>query len=221
MSQTTSWWPRVLILGSITMCTAFAVAATGTPEKNPGAYATVDFAKIQGEYKAKASAETEIRTMQDKLDRQLQRRDSMPFLTEDEQKELDRLTDKDVAQRSDAEKKRIEELTNKGVQLSNEVNALRQKQEKDLTDADKKKIRDAEETYVKAQQTFTAMKESRDTKLREYAQSQSEALMKNVRAAIAHVAEQKGVAIVFNSEVAPYAGVDITSSVVTELNNKK
>ena len=44
--------------------------------------------------------------------------------------------------------------------------------------------------------------------------------MGKVRAAISKVAEQKGVAVVFNSEVAPYAGNDITPAVVGELNKK-
>ncbi len=220
MSSASNWWSRALIGGCVTMCTVFAMAATGKPEKNPGAYATVDFNKIQTDYKAKSAAEAEIRAMQDKLDQALARRDSMPFLTEDEQQELDKLTDKDPTQRTDAEKKRIQELTDKGTQMSNEVKALQQKSDKDLTDADKKRIRDAEQTFVNAQKVFAKMKEDRDSKLKEFATTQSEQLMKSVRAAIARVAEQKGIAIVFNSEVAPYAGIDITSSVLSELNKK-
>src|SRR5204863_475348 len=96
--------------------------------------------------------------------------------------------------------------------------ALQQKNEKDLTDDDKKRIKAAEEVYAKAQQAFAVMKEDRDRKLREYITTNSESLMKSVRQAVAKVAEQKGLSIVFNSEVVLHAGVDITAPVITELN---
>jgi len=198
-----------------------AVSASGGPGKAGGGdFATVDIAKIQNEYKAKATVESDLKALQDKLDGALQRRDAMPFLSDEDHKELDRLKDKDIAMRTDAEKKKIDDLTTKGNTQFSEIKALQQKSDKDLTEADKKRIKEAEDIYVKAQQSFAAMKEDRDKKLKEFITSNSETLLKNVRQAVAKVAEQKSLSIVFNSELVLYAGVDITAPVIGELNKK-
>jgi Skp family chaperone for outer membrane proteins len=221
MSQSLLWM-RGLILSCILLCIAFAVRASSAPDQKGGGLvlATVDYAKIQAEYKLKATMESDIKSLQGQLTKALQRRESMPLLTEAEQQELDKLWEKGADARSDAEKKRMEELKMKGDRLGAEIQALRQKDQKDINDADKKKLKDAEDIFVKAQQAFANKKEESSNKLDQLIKDNSDRLLKNVRSAIAKVAEQKGLTIVFNSEVAPYAGTDITQPVISELNKK-
>lgn len=221
MSQSLLWM-RALVLSCILLCIAFAVRASSAPDQKTGGMvlATVDYKKIQDEYKLKATMESDIKSLQQQLTGALSRREAMPLLTEPEQTELDKLWEKEVSARSDADKKRMDELKNKGDQLGAEIQALRQKDQKDINEADKKKLKDAEDTMVKAQQVYANKKEESSAKLQQFINENSDKLLKNVRQAIAKIAEQKSVSIVFNSEVAPYAGVDITQPVVTELNKK-
>ena len=218
MTRNLLWW-RGLVLSTIVLCIALALSAS-SQDKKTSTFANVDFLRIQNEYKAKAALEGDLQAMQNKLDQALARRDTMPFLSEDEHKELDKLYDKAATARTDVEKKRIDDLEKKSQQLNNEIQALRQKPEKDLTDPDRARIKQAEDQWAKAQQNFASMKEARDNQLKQFVATNSDKLLKDVREAVRKVAEQKGLAIVFNSEVAPYAGIDITTPVLSELNKK-
>jgi Skp family chaperone for outer membrane proteins len=218
MSQSPAWW-RALVLSTIVLCIVFAVSASGQDKKTGSTFATVDFQKIATSYGQREEVEKTIRTMRAKFDARLQRRDNMPLLTEVEQKELDTLTEKDNP--SDADKKRIKELTDKGQRLGTEIQALRQKADKDLTDADKQKIKDAEAAFIQAQQQYGNMKEDLTNQLQQYGTTNGDKLVGQIREAVKRVAEQKGVSIVFSSEVALYAGADLTDPVLAELNKKK
>lgn len=218
MSQSPLWW-RTLVLSTIVMCIVFAVRASGQ-DKKPGGFATVDLIKVQTEFKEKAKVEGDIRAMQARLQRAIDRRRELPLLAEAKHKELDELLDKDVAARSDKEKKRIDELNTEGTGLTAEARKLQQKDQKDLNDADKKKISENEAILVAMQQSLAALQEEGMAKIQQFVNTNTETLLKQMRNAVAKVAEQKGIAIVFNSEVAPYAGADITQAVVSEVNKK-
>lgn len=220
MSQS-SHWMRGMVLAAIVLCIVFSVRASGTPDKGALVMGVVDFGKVEKQYKLKATVESDLKVMQNRLMGNLSRRNDLPLLTEAEQSELDKLYEKKAAgPLSDAETKRIDEITNKGNQLSAEIRQLQQKDQKDLTDADKKKLRDAEAEFGKAQQILATKKDESDNLLKQFLAEKSEMLDNNVKAAVTKVAEQKGVTIVFSSQVVPYAGTDLTTQVVTELNKK-
>src|SRR2546425_4519919 len=122
MSQSLIWM-RCLIMSCVLLCIAFAVRASSATDKGALVLATVDYAKIQAEYKLKATMESDIKSLQGQLTNALQRRDSMPLLTEAEHTELDKLWEKDAAARSAAEKARLDELTVKGNRLGSEIQA--------------------------------------------------------------------------------------------------
>lgn len=218
MPQSPGWW-RALIASAIIVCLAFAVSASGQSGKS-GGFATVDVQKVTDGYKAMQLVQTDLKARQASSQAKLARRDSMPFLTEEEQQELDKLTDKPPASRSAADSARIKELTDKGARLGAEIDALRQKPDKDLSDADRQRIKDAAAAFDKAKQAFAALKETEDNALREFAVSNQEALMKNFRSAVGKVATDKGISIVFDGQVALYAGTDLTAAVLAELNKK-
>lgn len=215
-----SLWGRAIVLATVVLCIAFALAASGGPDKPSASFATVDIKRLESEYKTKATLEGDLAALQTKLDRALTRRQELPLLPEDDHKTLDQLTEKVATAPNDADKKKIDELTKKGLDRNNEIKALQQKQEKDLSDADKANIKGAEEILVKMNATLGSMKDARDNTLRQFINANSERLMKDVREAVKKIAEQKGIAIVFNSEVALYAGQDITTSVLSDLNKK-
>jgi len=202
----------------LAIITSLAVALGASGQGKGTGFATVDFKKLSNGYKAREAVDAELKTMQKQYEDKLQRRNNMPFLTEDEQKQLDALYEKTPV--SDADKTKIAAIENKAKAKSDEIQALRQKPEKDLTAADKATLSAADKVFQEAQGKFTSLKEDLANQLSQYGNNKSEDLMKKVRATIGKVAESKGVAVVFNSDVALYAGTDLTDAVLAELNKK-
>ncbi len=118
MSQSPTWW-RVLVLSAMVMCIAFALRASGASDKGI-TFATVDVQKINDNYKLKAVLETQFQQLQAKWQGRLARRQNMPLLTEDEQKQIDAIEDKGPNQ-TDADKATLKQLTDKAQQLNNQL----------------------------------------------------------------------------------------------------
>jgi Skp family chaperone for outer membrane proteins len=217
ISQNNNVWRNVIVISAMVALLAFALSANGE-QKTGGTFATVDFQKISADYKGRGTAEEEIRKEGQKIETRLARRDNMPFISEEDHKALDIIFEK--AAPTDVEKKKIEELTNKNKTRADEIQTIRQKPEKDLTADDKTKMAAADKDFRDATERFSKLKENWTGEFNQLKNNRGEDLMKKIRASIAKVAEQKGVAIVFNSEVALYAGTDLTDPVVAELNKK-
>jgi Skp family chaperone for outer membrane proteins len=220
MSQTNSMntWRGVLVAGSLVALTAFSLRASSDEKKNNGVFGTVDFKKLSAEYKAKDQVEGKLKGMQAQFQARLSRRDNMPLLSEEDQKTLDSLYEKE--NQTDGDKAKIKEIEDKAKKASDEIQGLSQKKDTELTDAEKKRLQETGQKIKDAQQKFAAMKDDLSQQFDRFGSGQQDDLMKNIKAAIAKVAEQKGLSIVFSSDVALYAGTDITPQVVTELNKK-
>src|SRR5436305_69369 len=97
MSQTNSMntWRGVLVAGSLVALTAFSLRASSDEKKNTGVFGTVDFKKLSAEYKAKDQVEGKLKGMQAQFQARLSRRDNMPLLSEEDQKTLDSLYEKE------------------------------------------------------------------------------------------------------------------------------
>jgi|YelNatPaOPRAMG01_1025707.scaffolds.fasta_scaffold26213_2 Skp family chaperone for outer membrane proteins len=215
MSQSPTWW-RVLVLSTMVVCLAFALRASGASEKQI-TFATVDIQKINDNYKLKAVLETQFQQLQAKWQGRLARRQNMPLLTEDEQKQIDAIEEKGPNQ-TDADKATLKQLMDKAQQLNNQLVALRQKKESELTDADKAQLATLEAQIAKASDQYNTMQDQMKADLTNFDNQNSELLVKNIRDAVAQVAKEKGITIVFNNQVVLYSGVDITDQVLAILN---
>jgi Skp family chaperone for outer membrane proteins len=220
MSQTNNLntWRGVLVAASLVALAGFSMRASSDEKKNTGVFGTVDFKKLSTDYKQKDQVEGTLKKMQAQFLARLSRRDNMPLLTEEEQKQLDSLYEKDNP--TDADKAKIKEIEDKAKAASDEIQKLSQKKDTELTDAEKKRLQDTGQKIKDAQAKFATLKEDLSQQFDRFGTAQQDDLMKNIKAAIAKVAEQKGLSIVFSSDVALYAGTDITPQVVTELNKK-
>jgi len=198
------------------VCLAFALRASGASEKQI-TFATVDIQKINDNYKLKAVLETQFQQLQAKWQGRLARRQNMPLLTEDEQKQIDAIEEKGPNQ-TDADKATLKQLMDKAQQLNNQLVALRQKKESELTDADKAQLATLEAQIAKASDQYNTMQDQMRADLTNFDNQNSELLVKNIRDAVAQVAKEKGITIVFNNQVVLYSGVDITDQVLAILN---
>jgi len=95
----------------LAIITSLAVALGASGQGKGTGFATVDFKKLSNGYKAREAVDAELKTMQKQYEDKLQRRNNMPFLTEDEQKQLDALYEKTPV--SDADKTKIAAIENK------------------------------------------------------------------------------------------------------------
>ena len=218
MSSSVVWW-RSLVAGCLVLCVALAVGASGQGAKPQSTFGTVDVQKINQQYKARQVALADLTALQSQLQARLTRRQNMPFLTEDEHKQLDALVEKGAAQ-TDADKAAAKALTDKATQLNTEFEQLNQKPDKDLTPEDRAKIQERRSAGFKMQQTVSALNDEYTNRMREFESTNLDRLMKEFRDAVKKIAEQKNLTIVFDSQFALYAGVDITAAVLAELNKK-
>lgn len=216
MSRPSFWWWRTLVLSAVAVFVALSLAASGQGGKAGPTFAIVDSQRIVKDYKARERAESDLRAVNDRFMQRLARRDSMPFLTEAEHATLDQLSEK--VSPADADKQKIDELTKKGQQQVADLQALRQK--KELTADEKTRLADAEQALNKAQERLASMREELSTQFKDMDSKATDELRTQIRAAVTKVAEQKGVSIVFDSGVALYAGTDLTTPVLAELNKK-
>src|SRR5205823_2104486 len=120
------------------------------------------------------SVEQQLKTMQAKYNAQLDRRDSMWLLTEDDQKALDAIYEKD--QKTPADETKIKELTDKAKRMSDELQALSQKKDTELSDTEKKKLQDASNQRRDATQRLATMKENLAGELDSRGNTEREAL---------------------------------------------
>lgn len=221
MTGSMGFW-RLLVLGCAGICGVIAVAAFGQGSRPAasGGFGTVDVQRVTKDYKAMQMAQRELEARQIRANARIQRRISMPFLTDEEHKQLDEIEAKEPASRSAAEVAKAKELSDKGMRLSGEIAALAQKPDSELTEADRQRMKDAESARTRVEGQIGAIREEEDAKLREYGMSNQERLTKEFRAAVKRVAEKRGLSIVFDVQVAVFAGADITDDVIKDLNSK-
>lgn len=214
------WWWRGLVALVLVLCIAFTLSASAQQGNKTGPlFASIDMVKVNADYKDMQLERTNFEVAAKKLQDQLDRRNTMPLLPEEDHKLLDTLHEKGAAQ-TDADKNKIKEMNDKSTKLRGEYETLQTKPDSQLTDADKAKLRQIEADLLKAKQNFAVLKDESENKLREMDKSTSEKLSAKFRTAVQKVAEQKGVAIVFKSDVVAYAGTDLTQAVLSELNKK-
>lgn len=222
MTSGANMW-RAMILMCLGICLVIAVTATGQGQRpaTGATFGTVDVQKVTREYKDMQVAQRGLTERQNRANARIQRWMNMPYLSEEELRELDTIEAKDPATRSAQEAARAKELTDKGMQLTSEIAALMQKADKDLTDADRQRLREAEAARARVQQRIEQIRDEEDAALREYGMTSQERLTQAFRASVKKVAERRGISIVFDTAVAVYAGTDITDDVIKDLNASK
>src|SRR5437868_597110 len=175
MSKDQTWY-RAIVLSTLILFIAFAVRASGQGDKPSSTFATVDFAKVANDYKAKQAFDSDAGAMQQKYQNRLARREQMPLLGEEKHKQLDALIEKQ-APTADDQKKRTE-LENEGAAQNQEVTTLRQTVKPDA--AQSARIQQIEQQLAKAQEQINQMKDGLENEMRQFRVTNSEKLMNQI-----------------------------------------
>jgi len=182
-------------------------------------FGSVDLGKLQNEFKGRQAYEQEINRLQGDFAGIMRRmvQGSAAFLTETEINELSGLYEKQA--QTDADKKRISALEAKGDQQSVQLGQLQNTASPDATQqAQLQQLTDAQ---TKGQRALQAVDRRFAQRIEDKAKELQSKMISELRVATAKVAQQKGLAMVFDGQFALYTQNDITEDVLKILNAGK
>ncbi len=181
------------------------------------AYGSVDIQKVLTAYNKRTSANDDLKAQADQYLAafNIQKADNM--LSETDQNSLSALLLKPT--RTPADEAQITALQTRSQADASELTALQQKP--NLTPADTARLAALTKEQQAGTQALTDANTNYSQMIDQKNQQESDALLVQIKAAVASVAQSKGLAIVFDSSVAIYAGNDVTQLVIDRLNAAK
>ncbi|MCW3058585.1 MAG: hypothetical protein JWQ02_406 [Capsulimonas sp.] len=178
------------------------------------AFGSVDLQKIQAGYTKRADLERSIQDINVRLSNQLKTQSGSDMLNLQQQQELQALLSKTAP--TDADKARITALQEQSNKDAAELTALQQKAN---ATADEKARMSALTNQRKAgQQILQQVSESYSEQFKTEADKINGQFTDSVKQAIAAVAKDKNLSVVFDSAVAVYTANDISDEVLKRLN---
>ena len=178
------------------------------------AIGVVDVDKVAAGAKQKAALDDQLKAMNQSLQEDFNQQTNALMLTKDEQDTLYGLLNKPV--KTDADTAQITELESISSKDASELAALQQ--EKNPSDSDTQRLAvlsgeksDSDQILTNIAQEYRDEAQSETDKLQQQ-------LLDSINAAIAAVAQQRGLVLVFSKQVALYGAIDITSDVLAHLN---
>jgi Skp family chaperone for outer membrane proteins len=215
---------RVVVLASIALCIIASLTGAKGQDKNSGGLkiASVDIGRIQEEYTTIKALKTELDSKQVALQTQMQTWQQNQLLTEADQKSLADLALKANSPNglSAAEKSMQQGLLDKSRKLNDDYQRLQSVQIGQATDQDRQQL----DGYIKlATATETRAKvaqQSLQTEMQAKIKDTAAAAQKSIKDTLEKVSKEKGYAVVFSSDVAPYTEFDCTDDVLKVLNKK-
>jgi len=209
----------VIIFGLFLSALASSLALAA--DAKPMTFGSVDVEKAFNGYEKKAQLEQQLAGEVAQAEQWFQLRNSHKLLTPEEFKELTDLKAK--AGPAETDKKRIEDILALSKQRDEAFQALQQKS--NLTDAEKTQLASLQ---VQVKQCDSSIAEEQGKRVEELGKKRvelSKQVMQEVEAAVAAVAKEKGLAMVFAKSVGEYtfvvySNVDITDEVLKRLNKK-
>lgn len=209
----------IAIVASLIICAV--TVAIAADAKAVMQFGTVDIEKAYAGYQKSAQIKDELKAAYDKANLKLDLMKANKLLTSEEIAELVELSTKD--KQTEADKARINALLDASKKRDQEMQMLEQKQ--DASDAEKARLqqlieqrKNSEEAYKKSFETLQKELNNKENEL-------LSAAKKDIVDAVAAVAKEKGISIVFNRSIGLadfiiYSAVDITDDVIKKLNKK-
>jgi Skp family chaperone for outer membrane proteins len=206
------------VLGLLTMFgTAFAKEA-GAPVAGAPVFATVDMSKIIASYSKRATADQAFQALQQQYQDVFKTQTANAMLGAADQQKLGQLLILGDGATAD-QKQQIADLETQAGKSSDDLAALQQK--KDATDADKIQLQQLTQQQAAGQTALQEVADNYRSALDQKNQQMSADIAADIRVAVAAVAKQQGISVVFDSSVAIYATNDLTQAVINKLGGTK
>lgn len=119
---------------------------------------------------------------------------------------------------TDAENARVKVLTD--LERAKDDELKKMQETKDLNDQQKSRLQELMNLQQKSKDMGNSLSKDYDTQLQSLAGELQGKIDTDVRAAVAKVAETKGLSLVFDKVVVVYGGIDITDDVIARLDRK-
>jgi Skp family chaperone for outer membrane proteins len=207
---------NLMILSAAALTLASSVTARPAQAAPTGMplFGSVDLAKIQAQSSKKAKYDAELHALADRLNTAFTQQAASIMLTKAEQTELGGLLSK--ANPNDIDRGRTAVLQAQAAKAAQELADLQQS--KAPTPADTAKLASLTSQYETGKAALAEISDSYQAQLKSLNDKDSTEFTQSLREAIAAVAQQRGLAVVFTSDVAVYTANDITDDVVKRVN---
>jgi Skp family chaperone for outer membrane proteins len=186
-----------------------APAQVGTP-----VYGSVDLDKLIAGYSKKPVYDQQVQDFEAKLDAQFKQEETYDMLSKDQQTQLMNLLGKPTPASQD--QATITQLEAQSTKDAQELSGLQLKQTP--TDDEKARLQALTQQHLAGQQALKDIADSFAQQVQAKQQALSNELSATVLTAIGAVAKDRGLTMVFSSQVALYSTNDITEDVLKKLN---
>jgi Skp family chaperone for outer membrane proteins len=185
-----------------------------SPIVAPSLVGSVDLSKLLAGYKKKADLDAQIQALSQKLDAQFKQQVGSDMLTKDEQTKLTALLSE--ANPSSPDQAQITALQQESASAAQALAALQQKANPSA--ADQAQLTALTQQHQAGQQALQDVADAYKAQVQAEQDTLSAQLSATVKTAITAVAQQHGLALVFDSQFAIYCSNDITDEVLKQLN---
>ncbi len=207
---------NILTLGAAALTLAPAVLARPAQAAPAGmpTFGSVDIAKLQTQSTKKAKYDTDLKALADRLDTAFKKQAASIMLSKAEQTELGGLLSK--ANPTGADQARTAALQGQAARTAQDLADLQQA--KAPTPADTARLATLTGQYQAGQAALQEIGDGYQAQLKKLSDQDNTEFTQSVKEAIAAVAQQRGLSVVFTSDIAVYTTNDITEDVVKRIN---
>lgn len=207
---------RIRGILAIAMLGVLAAALGGGAACAQSTFGTVDVEKAFNESPLKLELEQNLEAEVKQVTQWLQLRSANKLLTDEEFKQLFDLSTK--ADATEADKSKVQELQALSKQREGTLQTL--EHQTSVTDDEQKQLNELRERAKSSQTAIEAELKTKDEELGNKRVDLSKQVMEEVEAAVAAVAKEKKLTLVFSKQYVIYSGADITDDVLKRLNKK-
>jgi len=205
------------LIASLLVPTLLSAPAQAAPVAGASsAFGSVNVGRIEAESTRAADVKKQLQTLSDNFQQQFNVQQNSVMLSKDQQTRLGVLAAK--TNRTDAETAELTGLQQSAAAAAQELTALQQKA--NPTDADKARLSTLTAQAQAGQQVLQDISAGYTAQLQAQQARLGGQLSDQVKAAISAVAQQRGLAVIFDSTLAIYSANDITDDVLKRLNGK-
>lgn len=180
-------------------------------------YGVVDFARVINEADVAKKNLTELEQLQQRYNTLLQNLQANLLLKDDERQELYGVITSATAP-TEAQQKRVQDITALSQQRAQELATLRQKPAPSETE--KLALDQYTQMETKSREALQGLAQQLDAQLQDRLQKSRQEVRTQVKDAIAAVAKEKKITLVFDTEAVLFCDNDLTDEVIKRINKK-
>ncbi|MCS6949042.1 MAG: OmpH family outer membrane protein [Armatimonadota bacterium] len=204
------------LLFAVAAMVSWQVGAWAQGRGATGGFGVVDLKRVVDEYEQRKVLEGQLQQIRDQMRAKLQWRANNLLLEEAEIAEYEQLSS--ITNPTDQQRQRLQQIEQKSQQLNRELSELRQKNPP--SEQEVQRINQLTAIENRNKEALLQRQEQFEQELNTRREEMINQMLQEIRKAVAAIAQEKGLSVVFDSAMVLYAANDITSDVIRRLNRK-